>query len=222
MIVRLWFSLHIVAVAAVVGIGFLASAAAAPDDHPLVSSYQGSILKSKKVEDFGEYRLATGRSLTGDLVGEALKGKVTRIVYENPKGRSTLEIFNTYQKALVRAGMTEIYSCQMAGCGAAAARSAWNQFNGLFAAADGDPRYLAGKIAKGTATAYVGLMVGRASTQVDIVETTTGWDPVAARAAALGEGIDRDGRVSVYGIHFDTDRADLKPDSKPTLDEIAK
>ena len=220
----LWLWLCVLAVSAVVsGLGPTPVAVAAPDDHPLVSSYEGSILKSKKVEDFGEYMLVTGRSLTGELVGQGLKGKVTRLVYENPKGRSTLEIFSNYKKALVRAGMTEIYTCGMAACGPASARSAWNQFNGLFAAADGDPRYLAGKIVKGPATAYVAVMVGRARTQLDIVEIAAMQDNlVVADAAALGQGIDRDGRVSIYGIHFDTDRADVKPDSKAALDEIAK
>jgi outer membrane protein OmpA-like peptidoglycan-associated protein len=210
-------------VAICVGAPAPAAVSAAPEDHPLVSGYEGSILKSKKVEEFGEYMLVTGRTLKGDLVGEALKGKLTRIVYENPKGRSTLEIFANYQKALVRAGMTEIYTCEMAGCGPAFARSAWNRFNGLFAAADGDPRYLAGKIVKGPATVYVAVMVGRARTQLDIVEITAMQDNlVVVDAGALGQGIDREGRVSVYGIHFDTDKADVKPESKPALDEIAK
>ena len=213
----------VLSVLAMICVAATGAVAAPPEDHPLVSRYEGSVLKSKKVEEFGEYMLVTGRTLKGDLVGEALKGKVTRIVYENPKGRSTLEIFGNYEKALVRAGMTTIYTCEMAGCGPAYARSAWSRFNGLFAAADGDPRYLAGKIVKGPATAYVALMVGRARTQLDVVEITAMQENlVVADAGALGQGIDRDGRVSVYGIHFDTDKADVKPESKPALDEIAK
>ena len=39
-----------------------------------------------------------------------------------------------------------------------------------------------------------------------------------AFAAVLGKV----GRVDVYGIHFDVDKADIKPESKATLDEIAK
>ena len=41
-------------------------------------------------------------------------------------------------------------------------------------------------------------------------------------AAALAKGIEAEGRVSVYGIHFDTDKADIKPESRPALEEIAK
>ena len=214
---------RIAAMVLAVCIGASASVAAAPDDHPLVSRYEGSVLQSKKVEEFGAYTLVKGMSFKGDLVGEALKGKLTRIVYENPKGRSTLEIFANYEKALVRAGLTEIYTCEMEKCGPAYARSAWNKINGLFAAADGDPRYLAGKIVKGPATAYVALMVGRARTQLDVVEITAMQEGlVVVDAGALGEGIDRDGHVSVYGILFDTDKADVKPESKPALDQVAK
>ncbi len=34
-------------------------------------------------------------------------------------------------------------------------------------------------------------------------------------------GIEKTGRVAIYGINFDFDRADIRPDSEPTLDEIA-
>jgi hypothetical protein len=71
-----------------------------------VSRYAGSILQNKKSEAFGAYQLVTGRTVKGDFVGETLQGQVTRIVYQNPTGRSTLEIFRNYQHALEGAGMT--------------------------------------------------------------------------------------------------------------------
>jgi hypothetical protein len=65
------------------------SSAIAQEDHPLVSRHEGSKLTSKKVEEFGEYTLVTGRTVQGDFVGKELKGKVTWIVYQSPQGRST-------------------------------------------------------------------------------------------------------------------------------------
>jgi OOP family OmpA-OmpF porin len=119
--------------------------------------------------------------------------------------------------------MQVLYACEVDECGPAYARSAWNRFSGLFATADGDRRYLAAKLATDTGTAYVALMVGKARTQLDIVEIVgMETDKVVVDAGALAEGIDRDGRVSVYGIYFDTDKADVKPESKAALDEIAK
>lgn len=122
----------------------VAAFAAEPDDHPLISRYAGSVIKDKKVAAFTEYKLVTGLTSQGDLIGEKIQGKVTRIVDQNPQGRSTLEIFKNDRQALAAAG------------------------------------------------------------------------------AALAQGIDRDGKISVYGIYFDTDKADVKAESKPALDEIAK
>ncbi|MBL8112907.1 MAG: DUF4892 domain-containing protein [Acidobacteria bacterium] len=197
--------------------------AAPPEDHPLVSRYEGSEIHDLKVAEFAEYKLVTGKTAKGDPDGEKLEGKVTRIVYRNPKDRSTLEIYANYEKALKAAGASIVYSCALDTCGASFARSAWGRYNGLFAAADGDPRYLAAKLTKGGGTAYVAVMVGRRRTQLDVVEIRGMQEGlVAVNAAALGEGLDRDGRVSVPGIYFDTDKADVKPESKPALDEIAK
>lgn len=200
-----------------------ASALHAQEDHPLVSRYAGSTIQKKDAEEFGEYKLITGRTAQGEFLGETLKGKVTRIVYGNPEGRSTLEIFSNYRKALEAAGLKVIYTCELDNCGPAYARSAWNRYNGLFAASDGDPRYLGGKIADDGGTAYLALMVGRSRTQLDIVEIMgMEEDMVVVDAAALAKGLEAEGKISVYGIYFDTDKADIKPESKPALDEIAK
>lgn len=203
--------------------GIATSFAASQDDHPMVSRYQGSTLQDKKVQEFGEYKLVTGKTDKGEPSGEVLKGKVTRLVYQNPKDRSTLEIFDNYRNALERAGLSVIYACAMNDCGPAYARSAWGRYNGLFAAADGDPRYLGGRMQTKAGSAYVALMVGRARTQLDVIEIVGMQENmVVVDAAALAKGIENEGRVSVYGIHFDTDKADIKPESRPALDEIAK
>ena len=41
-------------------------------------------------------------------------------------------------------------------------------------------------------------------------------------AAALKSDIGKTGHVAVYGIYFDTAKADVKPESAPTLQEIGK
>lgn len=196
--------------------------AAQEGDHPLVSRYGGSELRDRKVAEFDSYKLVTGVSASGELSGETLQGKMTRLVYMNPPGRSTLEIFENYKKALGGLDIQVIYTCALNECGPAYARSAWNRHNGLFAAADGDPRYLAGKVTAADGAAYVALMVGRTRTQLDVIEVVAMQeDMVVADAAALARGIDQEGKVSVYGIYFDVDKADIKAESKSALDEIA-
>ena len=55
---------------------------------------------------------------------------------------------------------------------------------------------------------------------VDAVPIETGM--VTIDAAAMAKDISSTGHVALYGIYFDTDKADLKPASQPTLQEIAK
>jgi hypothetical protein len=45
---------------------------------------------------------------------------------------------------------------------------------------------------------------------------------VVADAAGLGGDIESTGHVAVYGITFDSTKSVVKPESKPSLDEIAK
>lgn len=55
-----------------------------------------------------------------------------------------------------------------------------------------------------------------------IVEEKAMEQYVVADADALAKEISLTGKVAVYGIHFDTGKALVKPDSKPALEEIAK
>jgi len=55
-----------------------------------------------------------------------------------------------------------------------------------------------------------------------IVEKGAMKQDVVADAAALANGIQADGKVMVYGIAFDTGKAEVKPESAATLAEIAK
>ena len=41
-------------------------------------------------------------------------------------------------------------------------------------------------------------------------------------AKALQGGLEAEGKVALYGIYFDTGKAELKPESRPQLDEMGK
>ena len=55
-----------------------------------------------------------------------------------------------------------------------------------------------------------------------IVEEKAMEQYAVADADALAKEINLTGKVAIYGIFFDTDKAVVKPDSKPALQEIAK
>lgn len=64
---------------------------------------------------------------------------------------------------------------------------------------------------------------GKIMTAVHVVQAKPRQSKVVVvEADEMAQQIDAEGRVALYGIYFDTDKASIKPSSKPTLDEIAK
>ncbi len=74
-------------------------------DHPLVTRYSGSVIDGYEVKDFASYTLPLGpvvRDASSKRVPtekETLEGRITRILYRGPEGRSTLEIIRNYRAA---------------------------------------------------------------------------------------------------------------------------
>lgn len=57
---------------------------------------------------------------------------------------------------------------------------------------------------------------------MNVVEKQAMRQEVVCDARSMASDLGDTGRVAVYGIHFDTGKADLKPDSGPALAEIGK
>jgi OmpA-OmpF porin, OOP family len=55
-----------------------------------------------------------------------------------------------------------------------------------------------------------------------IIEKEGMKQEVAIDAAAMASSIADTGSIAIYGISFDTAKSDIKPDSEPAIDEIAK
>ena len=97
-----------------------------------------------------------------------------------------------------------------------------------------DIRYLAAKRSKDGQDTYASLLVARESGMGGDDQDTLsavlhllelkpmGQAMVLVDAAKMDSEIGSSGHVSLYGIHFDTDSAVIKPESEPTLGEIAK
>lgn len=58
--------------------------------------------------------------------------------------------------------------------------------------------------------------------KVEIVERQAMNQDISANAATLAQSIKNSGKAAVYGIYFDTGKSDIKPESEPALQEIAK
>jgi len=199
-------------------------------DHPLISRYPGSFIAKYKQEEFDEFELPLGAFLRGKLEkSQHLEGKITRIEYENPQGRSVLEIYRNFESALRTAGFEVLFTCaSVQQCGS-------GYFKGFPGGGNqwwidnGTARHLSAKLSRPEGDVYVSLaiqqhLVGKvAATLLDVVELKPMESGlVTVNAASLAGDITRAGHVAVYGIYFDTGKAEVKPESDAALSEVAK
>ena len=171
-----------------------------------------------------------------------LEGRVWTITYEVPKNRSTLEIIRSYQAELTKAGFKVLYHCDIRECAGPAPKTSFiltphihfgalprllmarAGFN-LIGVVPGDQRYLAAHLSRAEGDVYVSVLalgMGTPIARLDVIEVkplTSGL--VTVNAATMAADLSTRGSVALYGIYFDTDRADVKPESRPTLSEIA-
>jgi OOP family OmpA-OmpF porin len=163
-------------------------------DHPLLSRIPGYYISEQINKDFDSY---TSPYLEKDSVWE---GKTTQTNYsakEGTKEFSFIQVERNYENAVRKLGGKVLYS---------------------------DNRILNAKIEKNNGVTYISVEVyneGRNYT-LFIVENKPMEDEVAINAEAINKGIAETGKIALYGIYFDSAKATVKPESKPTIDEIVK
>mgnify|MGYP002620844502 CR=1 FL=1 len=205
--------------------GYGAAAAAEADpggDHPLIVPYAGSNLRQRQFAAYDEYQRIVGFEQRQNRT-ERLEGRLTRLRYDNPRGRSTLEIERNYREALAARGFRVEYECQRREACGSTANPGWNTINGMNVGIAGDLRYFTGRMRHGDDEVYVAVAVNPQITYVHVLEAAamdTGM--VAVDAAVLASALERDGKVTLEGIYFDTGRDTLQPESDPALDQVAQ
>lgn len=191
-------------------------------DHRLISRYPGQTIRHFNTKEFDQYKLVLSVDRTG-APGKirTLEGRVTRIVYRNPTGRSTTEMIRNFEDALRRSGGQILFSCVGSACGTPIR---WQDVNGIRAMGGQiDNRYVAARLMKDGAEAFVSVFVGSGGTQLDVVEMQAMESGlVTVTADAMAAGIDAEGHIAIYAILFDTGQASLKPESRAAIGEIAK
>ena len=209
-------------------------------DHPLISRFPNSVIIYYEVKEFDEYILPLGE-LDGERElseSKRLAGKVTRIQYRAPKDRSTFEIYHSYESALKDSGFEILLSGTQEELGWFWTRKLYLRdvnplhFDGNIVISEDDFRYLSAKLTdeqENTGDVYVSLCVSlyhRAEgpgIQLDVIETKPMEEElITVEANALAKEMSERGAVAIQDIHFDTGKAQIKPESEPVLEEIAK
>lgn len=163
-------------------------------DHPLLSRMPDFRLSDYKEAEFGSYRF-----IGQDKKPVSIEGHKYYLEYKLQKGLpepGELKIRRNIQEALKKIGGRVIFD---------------DNFNRL-------STIVLKKEAKET---WVEIRSYNAMYRLNIVEKEAMKQEVVADAAAMGNDISSTGHVAIYGIYFDTGKAELKPESDAALTEIA-
>ncbi|MFC6490647.1 OmpA family protein [Nitratireductor sp. GCM10026969] len=196
-------------------------------DYPDIGRFEGAWITRYDVKDFDEYWLASGpvqKAERGE--GTMLEGRVVRIGYRVPAGPSVLEVARNYENRLTEAGYEILHTCRDKECGGYNFRYYGTEVLPAPAMTVdlGDFRYIAA-VKKGDPTVHAAILVsinnGEVLNQVMVVETGAMEDRMVD-AKEMAQSISDTGKIAIYGILFDLDKADIKPESRPALDQIAE
>jgi len=153
------------------------------------------VILNCKVEEFGFYEFLVVKGPK-----TRVEGKFTYLTYQFTGPRASepsgLAIVRNYENALRKVGGTVLQS---------------------------DPvRWVNGKVVKDGREVWAQAEKGNGVIWLRIVEKGEMAQYIAADAAAMGADLKSTGHIALYGIYFDTNRSEVKPESKPALEQIAK
>lgn len=220
-------------------------------DHPMFSRFAGAKLVNMASERFASVKFPVGPYKDHDgkyaPPTETVEGKLSYYAYIAPKETTPIEVFRNYQNAMTKAGFKTLLSCESTEECQSSVDSGfmtdddllgprekiWRDQSNLLPSRWFNTGFalLVAKMSKGEQVVYATLFVSK---QEDYLENSFGYvlmvaepspmkaDQVSVDADAIRKGLQHEGKVALYGLFFDTGKAEVKPESKPQLDEMGK
>ncbi len=232
-----------------IALSIVAAAADVPGskDPPGMKRYEGSELIGYHAPRFDEYLLPLGKPTQMHPAtyekSQPLEGQVSRYTYIAPAGRSVAELYRNYKLEFQRLGLITLYE-KLPGKG-------WfgptfdkdaeeDDLSQILGYSEADERMIVGKTKDAKPSYYIVFTTvyndgvipnrlrevvqkGRALAHIIVVTPDVMEEKMTfVNADDMTKSIHDSGKVALYGIYFDTGKDELKTESKPTLDEIAK
>lgn len=207
------------------------------EDHPMFTRVPGSTIIKYDFKEFDEAVLPLSKYLTlkrAFTKTKRVEGAVYRIGYKIPAGRSTLEVMRSYEDALAKGDAKILFECSgSSACGNAFDSGLDDQpgeedLFGSEVVEEDSQRYLAARMDKHSGAIYV---IVYAYHQYDtekpyvrfrVIETEAQQEQlITLNADAIKQALDNTGHIAVEGIYFDTNKATLRYESAPVLQEMA-
>ena len=196
-------------------------------DFPGVGRFAGSVITGYDAKDFAATRLQPAAFKDGTATGEERpEGRVTRIAYRTGAGPSMLEVSRNFETQLAGAGFETVFTCDTDACGGIPFSEALDVLPIPQMWLDGfNFHYFVGrKAGAGGAVTWASVIASQNNDDITTELVVTEVGAIANKmidAAAMAKGLGETGHIALYGIYFDKDKAVVKAESKPTLDQIA-
>ena len=179
-----------------------------------------------------------------------IEGQITRIVYQTGPDHSPLELLRNYEAAIEEAGLTRGLEltereAEPRGFACGTYRQSWQPGDDWYDLSCAGIKQMGYVTAKGTKDGkditlavmvvnfkddrdmtYQGRKLHFVPTQVTVVVDVVAAKAVEikmveVKATDMADSLASKGMVDLYGILFDVDKTDIKPESAKTLDEVA-
>jgi len=187
--------------------------------HPLIKGFEGSEIIKQEVAEFDEQQLVIGKVQQDGTVWSAktekLEGKVTRIDYQDPPNRSSLERIRNYELALKKSGFEIVFICSKEECGPEIVIPTIGYYP--------PERYLTARMKRKEGNIWVGVFIaaGSYSKIIIVEEKPMETDLVKVTADILKTNILKEGHMALYEIYFDTGKSEIKTESERAISSVA-
>lgn len=209
--------------------------------------FEGSTIVLCDKRNFAEYTLPTGAATAYDFDGKRgaftskldLEGRFASTAHAVPMGPSAAEVFRNYKQELEAKGFKTLYEGKQGELGFFMAKVFEHGLGGqLFGYSPDQARYVAAEKEENGVKTHLAIYVveyfdgyapkvdpqkGQVFVRIDELQSGELKNQmVVVSAEEIAKGLDQTGRVALYGLLFDFNKATLQPGARPTLDEIAK
>jgi OOP family OmpA-OmpF porin len=161
-------------------------------DSPIITRMPGSTIHSCENKEYEQVKMPVGKNKDGEVTEKTLEGEFHSWDYGTREGVSEIQVFRNFETALKQAGMKIVYE----------------DSPGTITANKGDTWYWL----QNSGSYYYQTLLTVKSMQQE----------VTADASSIADELSKSGHIALYGIHFETAKATILPDSETVLAEVAK
>jgi len=163
-------------------------------DHPLLTRMPNFYIQDCETKDFDQMEFVNAQGQEATVEGK--RYYISYCVESEAQAPSTIQIIRNYTNAIQKIGGTKIYE---------------------------GPYEVYLQLKKADMVTWIRVRPWNDGECYDlhICEEKAMRQEVTADAKSMAQDISTTGKVAIYGIYFDFNKADVKPESDPTLKEIA-